>query len=227
MKNLIVIALFIFAQTRTYAQLFVEVGANAQLLTIKSEKSPALGAISELVRLSRGRPSMIFPKQVILKSLEPKINIGYRISFDDFNVLVSVGASQDFDNLFRLHSTAAVGGKTYPIPKAFSARIRGYKTLDNGLSFGGEFCYDNQKSESLLSNSNLDPITVGLLNQISSDINLLGIGSSRFMQGNALIGWQKSKGIFELSAFGLIGKVGKSWGGQADIKIRCFLGNRK
>ncbi len=226
MKHISIVALLGFLSFSLNAQMFVEFGANAQLLSIKSEKSPALGAIIELIKKSRGKPSMVFPQTVVFKSFAPKINIGYRIPFEDFNLSVSVGTSQDFDNLFRLHSTIAVGDKTYPIPKAFSARIRGYKTLENGLSFGGEFCYDNQKSEFLLSNSNLQPVTIGLLNRISSDINLLGIGSSRFMQGNALVGWQKSKGIFELSAFGLIGKVGKSLGGQADIKLRCYLGRK-
>ena len=227
MKNLIIIiAFFAFSQTPIHAQLFIETGATAQLLTIRSEKSPALGAISELIRQSKGKPSVVFPNRVVLKSLSPKISIGYRIAFGDFNVMASVGTSQDFDNFFRLYSTVAVKGRNFPIPQAYSARIRAYQVFRSGLSIGGEFCYDNQKSEYLLSNSNLQTVTIGLLNQISSDINLIGTGASRFMQANALVGWQKSKGVFELSAFALVGKVGKSFGAQGDVKLRCFLGRR-
>lgn len=223
MRNVIItIALFAFV-TPIHAQFFVEVGANAQLLLLKTEKSPALRAITELVILSRGKPSMIFPNRVILKSFAPKINVGYRMAFDGFNVMASIGTSQDFDNFFRLHSTVAVKGRNFPVPQAFSARVRAYQTFRSGLSIGGEFCYDNQKSESLLANSNLDPITVGLLNQISSDINLLGFGANRFMQANGIVGWQKSKGVFQVSTFALVGKVGKSLGMQLDAKVRCLF----
>jgi hypothetical protein len=207
-----------------HAQLFIEVGANAQVLALQVKQSPALGAISELITMSGGNPNTVLPKHVQSRTIAPKISIGYRIPFDDFNLLISAGTSQDFGNSFRLRGTAAVGGKTYPYPETFSARIRGYKTAESGFSYGGEFCFDNQKSEMLLANSNIDPKTIGLLNQISSDMNLLGNGSTRNMQMNVLLGWQKTKNNFEMGAFALFGIVGKSMGGQLDMKLRYFFG---
>lgn len=225
MKKVFTIVLIGCLSQSMQAQFFVEVGANAQVLVFKVKESPALGAISELITMSGGNPNTVLPKRIQSRTIAPKINIGYRVQFDEFNVLISAGTSQDVSNSFRLRGTAAVGGKTYPYPESFSARIRGYKTSeDSGFSYGGEFCFDNQKSEMLLANSNIDPKTIGLLNQISSDMNLLGNGSTRYMQLNALLGWQKSKDNFELGVFGLLGVVGKSLGGQLDMKLRYFLG---
>ncbi len=227
MKKIFTILLMGCISQSIHAQFFVEVGANAQMLSFKIKESPALGALSGLIAMSGGDPTTTLPKRIKSRTMAPKINIGYRIQFDEFNVLISAGTSQDVNNSFRLRGTAAVGGKTYPYPEAFSARIRGYKTFaETGLSYGGEFCFDNQKSEMLLSNSNLDVRTLGLINQISSDINLLGNGSTRFMQINALLGWQKSKDNFELGILGLVGVVGKSLGVQLDLKLRYFLGER-
>ncbi len=226
MKKIFTIVLMGCLLQSVQAQFFIEVGANAQVLAFKVKESPALGAISELITMSGGNPNTVLPKRVQSRTIAPKINIGYRILFDEFHVLIAAGTSQDISNSFRLRGTAAVGGKTYPYPESFSARIRGFKTYeDSGLSYGGEFCFDNQKSEMLLANSNIDPKTIGLLNQISSDMNVLGNGSTRYMQLNALLGWQKSKDNFELGVFGLFGVVGKSLGGQLDMKLRYFLGN--
>ena len=225
MKKVFTITLLVCGFQSTYAQLFVEIGANAQLLSIKINQSPALGAISELITMSGGNPQTVLPKHIQSRSLAPKINIGYRLPFDEFNLSISVGTSQDFGNSFRLRGSAAVGGKTYPYPETFSARMRAYKTSDDsGFSYGGEICFDNQKSEMLLANSNVDVKTIGLLNQVSSDLNLLGSGATRYMQLNGLLGWQKAKNSFEFGVFGLFGFVGKSMGAQLDMKVRYFLG---
>jgi hypothetical protein len=227
MKKVLTIVLFACLAQSAHAQFFVEVGANAQVLALEVKESPALSAISELITMGGGNPSLVLPKRVQSRTIAPKINIGYRIPFDEFNVLISVGTSQDFGNSFRLRGSAAVGGKTYPYPECLSARVRAYKTLEkSGFSFGGEFCFDNQKSDMLLANSNIDSKTIGLLNQISSDINLLGNGSTRNMQVNVLAGWQKSHEQFEVGVFALAGVVGKSLGAQLDMKIRYYFGER-
>ncbi len=227
MKKTFTIALLVCCLQSSYAQFFVEVGANAQLLAMKISQSPALGAVSELITMGGGNPELVLPKRMQSRTLSPKINIGYRVPFDDFNLMLSVGTSQDIGNSFRLRGTAAVGGKTYPYPEAFSARIRAYKTSDDsGFSYGGEVCFDNQKSDMLLANSNVNAKTIGLMNQISSDLNLLGSGATRNMQFNGLVGWQKTSKNFELGVFGLLGFVGKSMGGQLDMKVRYYLGNR-
>jgi hypothetical protein len=227
MKKTMTIALLVCLVQSANAQFFVEVGANAQVLNLQVKESPALGAVSELITLGGGTPSTVLPKRIQSRSIAPKINIGYRIPFEDFNLLLSAGTSQDMGNSFRLRGSAAVGGKTYPYPESFSLRARAYKTLEKtGLSFGGELCFDNQKSEMLLANSNLDPKVIGLLNQVGSDMNLLGNGSTRNMQMNVLLGWQKTHDQFELGVFALAGLVGKSFGGQLDMKVRYFFGER-
>jgi hypothetical protein len=227
MKKTFTLVLSVCLLQSVHAQLFIEVGANAQVLAFQVKQSPALGAVSKLIVKGGGNPEAVMPKRVQSRTIAPKINIGYRIPFDEFNLLISAGTSQDFGNSFRLRGSAAVGGRTYPYPETFSVRIRGYKTSDDtGFSYGGELCFDNQKSEMLLANSNIDPETIGLLNQISSDMNLLGNGSTRYMQINALLGWQKTKDNFEMGIFGLVGVVGKSFGGQLDMKLRYFFGER-
>lgn len=205
------------------AQLFIEAGANAQMLFIKRNESPGLNAVSELISISGGNPSSTLPKKFQSRIIAPKISIGYCIPFEDFNLLLSAGTSQDFSSSFKLRGSAAVGGKTYPYPESFSARVRAYKTWETGFSIGGEFCFDNQKSETLLNNSNLKPTVKGLLNQISSDINLLGNGVTRFMQLNSVIGWQKTNDNIEFGTYGLVGLVGNSLGVQADLKVRYFF----
>jgi hypothetical protein len=227
MKKTFTLALLVCLMHTANAQFFVEVGANAQVLNLQVKESPALGAVSELIKMGGGISTTVLPKRIQSRSIAPKISIGYRIPFDDFNLLLSAGTSQDMGNSFRLRGSAAVGGKTYPYPESFSIRARAYKTLENtGLSFGGELCFDNQKSEMLLASSNLDPKVIGLLNQIGSDMNLLGSGSTRNMQMNALIGWQKTHNEFEVGVFALAGIVGKSFGAQLDMKVRYFFGER-
>lgn len=205
----------------TQSNFFIETGVNAQILLLKVQKSPALAATYELIYLSRGNPKLIFPKKrVTIKNVSPKINIGYKITFDNFNILLSIGTSQDFDNTFKLSRIIAVKGKNYPIPESFNIKLQGYKTLNNGLVFGANFLYDNQKSEFLLNNSNLHRDVIGLLNQISNNINLLGIGTSKYIQMNGIIGWEKSKNKFQINTLCLIGKAGKAIGVQLDVKIR-------
>ncbi len=227
MKKTLTLILLVCLVQSMHAQFFIEAGANAQVLSLQVKESPALGAISELITMGGGNAAAVLPKRIQSRTIAPKISIGYRIPFEDFNVLISAGTSQDFGNSFRLRGSAAVGGKTYPYPECLSARVRAYKTYEkSGFSFGGEFCFDNQKSEMLLANSTLDPKTIGLLNQIGSDINLLGNGSTRNMQMNLLTGWQKSHDQFEIGVFVLAGVVGKSLGGQLDMKVRYYFGER-
>lgn len=193
---------------------------------MKNQESPGLSAVSELVKISGGDPKTILPSYITSRTIAPKISIGYAFAFDEFNLLVSAGTSQDWSNSWKLRGSAAVAGKTYPYPESFSIRARGYQTWETGFSLGGEFCFDNQHSEHLLNNSNIKPNVKGLLNQIGTDINLLGSGVTRFMQVNALVGWQKSKDRVDLGVYALIGLVGNSWGAQADFKIRYFLRDR-
>ena len=225
-KTITFLTLVCFVQT-VRAQFFIEVGANAQVLNLQVKESPSLSAVSELITIGGGNPSTVLPKRIQSRTIAPKISIGYRVPFEDFNLLLTAGTSQDFGNSFKLRGSASVGGKTYPYPESFSVRARAYKTLEKtGFSFGGEVCFDNQKSEMLIANSNLDPKVIGLLNQIGSDMNLLGNGSTRNMQINALIGWQKTHDQFELGVYALAGLVGKSFGGQLDMKVRYFFGER-
>ncbi|MBL7815017.1 MAG: hypothetical protein JNL70_08405 [Saprospiraceae bacterium] len=224
-KNYTILLLVCILQS-AHAQFFAEIGTTAQLINLKVKESPAMGAVSEIVKMSGGNPDAVLPKRVLSRTIAPKFNIGYRILFDEFNLLLSAGTSQDFNNSFRLKGSAAVAGKTYPYPETFSVRLRGYKTEESGISYGGEFCFDNQKSETLLANSNVDRKTIGLLNQISSDINLLGTGVTRNMQMNLIAGWQTTKHNFEFGVFGLFGLAGKSMGGHLDMKLRYYLGER-
>jgi hypothetical protein len=226
MKKIITLYLFSILSSSLFAQMFIEAGATFQQLNITRQESPGLSSVAELIKISGGDPNITIPKKISSRMIAPKISIGYRLPFEDFNVLVSVGTSQDWSNSFRLRGTAAVGGNTYPYPESFSARVRAYKTLNKGLSFGGEFCFDNQTSEVILSNSNLTPTVRGLLNNISSDINLLGTGATKSMQLNGLIGWQTSKDQFEFSLFGLVGLVGRGFGVQGDFKVRYYFGER-
>ena len=226
MKKLITLSIFCCFLQSVFAQMFVEVGATLQQLSITRKESPGLSAVAELITISGGNPDGTLPKMITSRIIAPKISIGYRLPFDEMNVLVSVGTSQDWSNSFRLRGSAAVGGNTYPYPESFSARVRGYKTQKTGLSFGGELCFDNQTSETILNNSNLTPTVKGLLNQISKDINLLGNGVTRSMQLNALVGWQVTKEQFEFGAFGLVGLVGSGFGFQADFKVRYYFGER-
>ncbi len=226
MKKGITLTFLCFISQFLYAQMFVEAGATIQQLSITRSESPGLSSLAELIKISGGDPNSTLPKMITSRIIAPKICIGYRLPFEDFNVLVSVGTSQDWSNSFRLRGSAAVGGNTYPYPESFSARVRAYKTREKGLSFGGEFCFDNQTSETILNNSNLTPTVRGLLNQISSDINLLGNGVTRSMQLNGLIGWQTTKDQFEFSVFGLAGLVGTGFGFQGDFKVRYYFGER-
>ena len=226
MKRFITLSFFSILSSSLFAQMFIETGATFQQLNITRQESPALSSMAELIKISGGDPNITIPKLIRSRIIAPKISIGYRLPFEDFNVLVSVGTSQDWSNSFRLRGTAAVGGNTYPYPESFSARVRAYKTLSKGLSFGGEFCFDNQTSEVILSNSNLTPTVRGLLNNISSDINLLGTGATKSMQLNGLIGWQKTKDQFEFGVFGLVGLVGSGFGFQGDFKVRYYFGER-
>jgi hypothetical protein len=226
MKKIITVIL-LWAMTQPLsAQVFVEAGATFQQLNITRQESPALSSVAELIKTSGGDPNVTIPKMIRSRIIAPKISIGYRLPFEDFNVLVSVGTSQDWSNSFRLRGSAAVGGNTYPYPESLSARVRAYKTTAKGLSFGGEFCFDNQTSEIILSNSNLTPTVRGLLNNIGSDINLLGTGATKSMQLNGLIGWQKTKDQFEFGVFGLVGLVGSGFGFQGDFKVRYYFGER-
>ncbi len=224
MNKISTLFLLCFIAQAASAQLFVEAGVNTQMLFIKRNESPGLSAVSELITISGGNPNVTLPQRFQSRVIAPKISIGYRIPFEDFNLLISAGTSQDWSNSFKLRGTAAVGGKTYPYPECFSVRVRAYKTWETGFSIGGEYCYDNQKSETILNNSNLKPNVKGLLNQISSDINLLGNGVTRFMQINGVIGWQQTKDKFEFGTYGLVGIVGNSLGVQADLKVRYFFG---
>ncbi len=226
MKRLITLSFFCCISLSVFAQMFVEVGATLQQLSITRNESPGLSAVAELITISGGNPDVTLPKTISSRIIAPKISVGYRLPFEEMNVLVSVGTSQDWSNSFRLRGSAAVGSNTYPYPESFSARVRAYKTLKTGLSFGGEFCFDNQTSETILNNSNLTPTVKGLLNQISKDINLLGNGVTRSMQLNALVGWQMTKEQFEFGAFGLVGLVGSGFGFQADFKVRYYFGER-
>lgn len=226
MKKLITLSFFCCFSHAIFAQMFVEAGANLQILSISRNESPGLSAVAELISVSGGNPNSTLPKRIYSRIIAPKISIGYRLPFDQINVLVSVGTSQDWSNSFRLRGSAAVGGNTYPYPESLSARVRGYKTLPKGLSFGGEFCFDNQTSETILNNSNLSPKVKGLLNQISKDINLLGNGVTKSMQINALAGWEITNEQFEFGAFGLVGLVGSGFGFQADFKVRYYFGER-
>jgi hypothetical protein len=226
MKKLITVILLWAMSQPLFAQMFVEAGATIQQLSITRNESPGLSSVAELIKMSGGDPNSTIPKMISSRIIAPKISIGYRLPFEDFNVLVSVGTSQDWSNSFRLRGSAAVGGKTYPYPESFSARVRAYKTTAKGLSFGGEFCFDNQTSETILNNSNLTPTVRGLLNQISKDINLLGNGVTRSMQLNGIIGWQKTKDQFEFGVFGLVGLVGSGFGFQGDFKVRYYFGER-
>ncbi len=226
MKKIITISFLCCISHTIFAQMFVEAGATFQMLAITRNESPGLSAVAELIQMSGGDPSVTLPKMITSRIIAPKISIGYRLPFEDFNVLVSVGTSQDWSNSFRLRGSAAVGGNTYPYPESLSARVRAYKTLPSGLSYGGEFCFDNQTSEAILDNSNLNPSVKGLLNQISKDINLLGSGVTRSMQLNGMIGWQKTKDQFEFGIFGLIGFVGSGYGFQGDFKVRYYFAER-
>lgn len=226
MKKLITFSFLCCISQAIFAQMFVEAGATVQMLRVTRNESPGLSAVAELIKISGGNPDGTLPKTINSRIIAPKISIGYRLPFDDFNVLVSVGTSQDWSNSFRLRGSAAVGGNTYPYPESFSARVRAYKTIEKGLSFGGELCFDNQTSETILNNSNLSPTVKGLLNQISKDINLLGNGVTRSMQLNALVGWQTTKEQFEFGVFGLAGLVGSGFGFQADFKVRYYFGER-
>jgi hypothetical protein len=210
----------------SYAQFFVEAGATAQLLRINRGESPGISAMAELITISGGDPNTTLPKIIRSHTIAPKISIGYRLPFDEFTLMMTAGTSQDLGNSFRLRGTAAVGGKTYPYPECFSVRLRGYKTLKSGLSFGGDIAFDNQKSETILNNSNVTPKVRGLMNQISNDINLLGTGATQTMQINALVGWEKTYDKFEFGVFTLVGFVGKAVGGQLDIKVRYYLSER-
>jgi hypothetical protein len=226
MKKLITLLVIWGFTEPLYAQMFIEAGATVQQLSISRGESPALGSVAELIKMSGGDPSVTIPTMISSRIIAPKISIGYRIPFDDFNLLLSVGTSQDWSNSFRLRGSAAVGGNTYPYPESLSARVRAYKTHEKGFSYGGEFCFDNQTSEAILANSNLSPSVRGLLNQIGSDINLLGSGVTKSMQLNALVGWQKTKEQFEFGTFALVGLVGSGFGFQADFKVRYYFGER-
>jgi hypothetical protein len=225
-KRITLFALLLFTYTTVSAQLFVEMGVNAQFLRISRSESPSLSAISELIRISNGNPNTTIPKIINSRLYTPKLSIGYRIPFDDFNLIIAAGTSQDWGNSWKLRGTAAIKGKTYPYPECFSIRTRAYKTWETGFSLGIEYCYDNQKSETIINGSNLTPQVKGLLNQITDDMNLLGAGTTRFMQFNAVVGWQKTKDKMEFSMLALPGMVGTAFGVQADLKVRYFFGER-
>jgi hypothetical protein len=218
--------LFCLLAQVSYAQFFIETGATGQFLRIQRSESPALSAMSQLILRSGGNPDVTLPKIIKSQTIAPRINIGYRLPFDDFTMMIAAGTSQDFGNSFRLKGSAAVNGKTYPYPECFSVRLRGYKTWKGGWTFGGELAYDNQRSETILNNSNMEADVKGLISQISDDINLLGSGATQTMQINILGGWEKTKDQFEFSIFGLFGMVGKGLGIQADFKVRYYFGER-
>ena len=222
-KHFTVFVLCLVAHCCAFAQLFIEAGVNAQFLTIARKESNGLDAMAELITASGGNPNTTLPKTIKSKVLAPKISIGYRIPFDDFNLLISAGTSQDWGNSWKLRGTAAVGGKTYPYPECFSVRIRAYQTWETGLSIGAEAVYDNQKSETILNGSDLSPKVKGLLNQISSEINLLGSGSTQYMQLNGIVGWQKTKDKLDFGVYGLVGLVGNAIGVQMDFKVRYYF----
>ena len=226
MNKLITLSFLCCISQSIFAQMFVEAGATFQQLSITRKESPGLSAVAELITISGGNPNSTLPKMIQSRIIAPKISIGYRLPFEAMNVLISVGTSQDWSNSFRLRGSASVGGNTYPYPESLSARVRAYKTMNKGLSFGGEFCFDNQTSETILNNSNLTPTVKGLLNQISKDINLLGNGVTKSMQLNALVGWQTTKDQFEFGVFGLVGLVGSGFGVQGDFKVRYYFGER-
>lgn len=225
-KRSTLVGLFVFLFGALSAQLFVEAGVNAQFLRISRAESPSLSAISELIQMSNGNPNATLPKIINSRLYTPKLSIGYRIPFDDFNLLIMAGTSQDWNNSWKLRGTAAVKGKTYPYPECFSIRTRAFKTWETGFSLGIEYCYDNQKSETIINGSNLTPQVKGLLNQITDDMNLLGAGTTRYMQFNAVVGWQKTKDQLEFSLLALPGFVGTAFGVQADLKVRYYFGER-
>lgn len=216
----------LFTMSQLSAQFFIEGGVNAQFLRISRNESPSLSAISELIKMSNGNPNTTLPQIINSRVYAPKLSVGYRLPFDDFNLIVAAGTSQDWNNSWKLRGTAAVKGKTYPYPECFSVRTRAYKTWDTGFSVGIEYCYDNQKSETIINGSNMTPQVRGLLNQITDDMNLLGSGTTRYMQFNALIGWQKTRDQMEFSLFALPGMVGTAFGVQADLKVRYYFGER-
>jgi hypothetical protein len=221
-KHFTVLILCVLAQS-VFAQLFVEAGVNAQFLRIARKESNGLDAMAELITASGGNPNSTLPKIIKSRVIAPKISIGYRIPFEDFNLLISAGTSQDWGNSWKLRGTAAVAGKTYPYPECFSVRIRAYQTWETGLSIGAETVYDNQKSETILNGSDLSPKVKGLLNQISSEINLLGSGSTQYMQLNGVVGWQKTKDKLDFGIYGLVGLVGNAIGVQMDFKVRYYF----
>ena len=225
MKKCFTLVLCVTVQM-AFSQIFVEAGVNAQFLSISRNESPGLDAMAELIKISGGTANSTLPLKIKSKVIAPRISIGYRIPFEDFNLLVSAGTSQDWNNSWKLRGTAAVGGKTYPYPECFNVRIRAYQTWETGLCIGGEGAFDNQKSETILNGSSLTPQVKGLLNQISGDINLLGSGSTRFMQLNGIVGWQKTKDNLDFGVYGLVGLVGNAIGMQADFKVRYFFGER-
>jgi hypothetical protein len=227
MKKVFTILALCLVAPSVFAQLFFEAGVNAQFLRIARKESNGLDAMAELITASGGNPNSTIPKIIKSRVIAPKISIGYRIPFEDFNLLISAGTSQDWGNSWKLRGTAAVGGKTYPYPECFSVRIRAYQTWETGLSIGAEAVYDNQKSESILNGSDLTPKVKGLLNQISSEINLLGSGSTQYMQLNGVVGWQKTKDKLDFGIYGIVGLVGNAIGMQMDFKVRYFFREKK
>ena len=72
-----------------FSQIFVEAGINAQFLSISRKESPGLDAMAELIKISGGTPNSTLPLKIKSRVIAPKISIGYRIPFEDFNLLIS------------------------------------------------------------------------------------------------------------------------------------------
>ncbi len=212
---------FLLLSYQTNAQVFIDLGVNYQRLSLTYQQSPALNAIVQLTK-DAGGDDRLFRGKIILSSIVPKFSIGYRVPMDFMNILASVGTSQDFKNSTKLDRVVSVRGKNYPVPVSFAARLQISKTWRH-LLFGVETVYDSQRSEFLLNGSNLDPQVIGLLNQITDNMNLLDIGTQQFMQFNGLVGYQENRGHLQFEAVGLIGRVGNSIGIQGNLKLRIYL----